>query len=662
MIRLIQFILPLILIASCATAQPKGEYTSTNKKAIKSYEAGKKAYDEFNPQTRYRNFKGAEENLLKAVKSDPNFLEAHMLLSQVYIEQGKKEEAKAATKKLLELNPNFFPPAWIILADLELLNGNYIEAKAALTKFLSFPRIAPESKARAEKLLLNCDFAIEAMKNPFPFQPKNLGPGVNTEFPEYYPTITGDDQMLLFTRDVKDVNAVYGGHQEDFFVSVKRGNEWSTARSVSSRINTNYNEGAPTLSANGQLLIFTACELGDTDDYGENRRGLGSCDLFFSRKIGREWSMPVNLGEPVNSASWESQPSLSADGKTLFFVRKTRGKDGRFNSDIYYTELDVAGNWKKPIRLPDYINTDQSEMSVLIHPDGQTLYFSSNGHVGMGGFDIYMCRKKPDGTWGYPINLGYPINSYADENSLLVSSDGHVAFFASDRPGGYGDLDLYSFDLPSEFRPQYTTYLKGTVFNIKTKEPLQARFQLIDLKTGELVVESYSSKEMGEFLVAIATNKNYALNVSRQGYNFYSQNFSFEEQKGKTDPFLLDIPLVPIDQVGTVTKLDNVFFDLNKATLRPESKIELDKLYDWLIANPSIKVEIAGHTDSRGDKKLNAELSQARAKSVVDYLIAKGIDAKRLVPKGYGDAKPIVANAQTEEEHQKNRRTEYIIL
>ena len=280
----------------------------------------------------------------------------------------------------------------------------------------------------------------------------------------------------------------------------------------------------------------------------------------------------------------------------------------------------------------------------------------------MGGLDIYMCRKKADGRWGAPVNLGYPINTFADENSLLVSSDGNVAFFASDRPGGFGDLDLYGFNLPTEFKPQYTTYLKGTVYNIKTKDPLQAKFQLIDLQTGELVVESYSSRELGEFLVAIATNKNYALNVSRPGFNFYSQNFSFAEQKGKTDPFLLDIPLVPIEEKGTITKLDNVFFDLDKATLRPESKIELDKLFDFLSTNKDLKVEIAGHTDNRGDKKHNLELSQNRAKSVVDYLIAKGIDPKRLVPKGYGDTKPVIANAQTESDHQKNRRTEYIIL
>lgn len=654
-------IVSFLFIYSCAVAQPHGEYTSGNKKAVKYYEAGVKAYEEFDPKTRMRNIKGAMDNFNKAIKTDPDFVEAYLFRSQVYQDLGQVDPAVDDLRKVVELNPNFFPNAFFFIAQLEFSRGHYEEAKSAAEKYISFPRIPADLKARGEYMLENCKFAIDAMKHPVPFNPVNLGPGVNTERPEYFPTLTGDDQMLLFTRDVLDANAVQGGHQEDFFFSIKRGNEWTQARSISSRINTEYNEGAPTLATDGQIIIFTACELGDTDDYGENRNGFGSCDLFFTRKMGREWSVPVNLGEPINSSWWESQPSLAADGKTLYFVRKTRGRDGNFNSDIYMAELNENGEWNRPQRLPDNINTDKTEASVMIHPDGQTLYFSSNGHIGMGGLDIYVSRKLADGKWSDPVNLGYPINTFAEDNSLLVSADGNLAFFASDRPGGFGELDLYSFELPDQFKPQRTTYLKGTVFDSKTKNPLQAKFLLIDLHTGEVVVESYSSRELGEFLVAIATNKDYALNVSRPGYKFYSQNFSFTEKKGQTDPFLIDIPLDPLD-AGTATVLENVFFDLDKSTLRPESKIELDKLYDFLMANPKLKVEIAGHTDSRGDKKHNLELSQDRAKSVVDYLVKKGIDPARLVPKGYGDTKPKIPNAQTEEEHQKNRRTEYIIL
>lgn len=648
-----------ILFISCASAQPPGEYTTKNKKAIKAYEAALKSYNTFDPKTGLPDFSGAESNLMKGLKSDPNFIEGYILLSQVYMDMGKTDKAIENLKKSIEINPNFFPNSFYFLARMEFGEGRYEEAKAHIEKYLTFPRIPEDLKSKATSLSFNCDFAIQLKKNPVPFNPVNLGPGVNTDRPEYFPTITADDKTLLFTRLVVDPNAQQGGIQEDFFVSVKRGNEWGTARSISSRINTLYNEGAPSLSADGQTLIFTACEIFDT--YGDYRDGFGSCDLFATRKIGNEWTVPVNLGETINSANWESQPSFSADGKTMYFIRGTRSRDGRRTGDIWYAKIGRSGEWERPQRLSDVVNTDGNEASVLIHPDGQTLYFSSDGHPGMGNLDIFVSRRAPNGSWGKPENLGYPINTHGEENSLLVSSDGKLAFFASDRPGGYGDLDLYSFELPVTVRPQYTTYLKGIVYDAKTKKPLEARFELIDLKSGEVVVTSFSNPGNGEFLVAIATNRDYALNVNKKQYNFYSKNFNLTEKKGDTDPFLMDVPLIPID-MPEVVRLDNVFFDLDKSSLRPESKVELDKLYAFLMNNPSIKIQLNGHTDNRGDKAHNLKLSEERAKSVVRYLVEKGIEQSRLSAKGFGDTKPLVSDPKTESDHQMNRRTEYIII
>lgn len=656
--NILSFTLFLFLM-SCATAQPQREYSSSNKKAIKAYEAALTAYNTFDPRTGMPDLKGAESNLTKSIKSDPNFIEAYLLMSQVYQDWGKSKEAIDYLKKSIEINPNFFPNSFFFLARLEFNDGNYADAKVHAEKYLSFPRVPEDMKRAGQKIVSNSEFAMKLIANPVPFTPVNLGPGVNTDRPEYFPTITADDNTLLFTRLVVDPNAQQGGVQEDFFVSQKRGGQWSTARSISSRINTLYNEGAPSLASDGQTLIFTACEI--FDSYGDYRDGFGSCDLFVTRRIGNEWTVPVNLGETINSANWESQPSFSADGKTLYFIRGTRSKDGRRTGDIWYATLNKSGEWNRPQRLSDVVNTDGNEASVLIHPDGQTLYFSSDGHPGMGNLDIFVSRKQPDGSWGKPENLGYPINTHAEENSLLVSSDGKVAFFASDRPGGFGDLDLYSFELPANVRPQFTTYFKGIVYDAKTKKPLEAKFELIDLRTGEVVVTSYSNEANGEFMVALATNRDYALNVNKRGYNFYSKNFNLTERKGESDPFLMDVPLVPLE-MQEVVRLDNVFFDLDKSTLRPESKIELDKLYAFLMNNPKIKIQLNGHTDNRGDKAHNQKLSEDRAKAVVDYLIAKGIEPGRLSSKGFGDTKPIIADPKTEADHQMNRRTEYIIL
>lgn len=658
--NLIKFTLSLLIVltASCAISQPE-QYTTTKKKAIKAYKAAIACYNNYSVQTGRPDFAGAETNLKKALSIDGNFMEAHILISQVYMDWGKNKEAIDALRKSISINPNFFPNSIYFLARIELQEGMYEDAKADIGKFLTFPRIPEDMMNVANKIKDNCDFAINAKKNPIAFAPVNMGPGVNTDRPEYFPTITADDQTFLFTRQILDSKSRNGGVQEDFFVSKKINNEWAKGVSISAKINTVYNEGAPTFSADGQVLIFTACELDES--YGDYRDGYGSCDLFITRRNGEQWSSPVNIGEPVNSALWESQPSYSADGKTVYFVRARRGTDGRLSADIWVTKEDKYGNFGTPKRLNDKINTPGNEASVLIHPDGQTLYFSSDGHPGMGGLDIYMSRKDKNGEWGTPVNLGYPLNTHHDENSLLVSADGKLAFFASDRPGGFGDLDLYSFALPEQFQPQLTTYMKGIVYDSKSKERLEAKFELIDLNTGEMIVESFSNPGNGEFLVSIATNRNYALNVTKNGYLYYSKNFSLTEQKGKTEPFMMDVPLVPLtDTIGVV--LENIFFDLDQFTLRPESKVELNKFYEFLVKNPKLKVELHGHTDNRGNKKTNQVLSENRAKAVVDYLIGKGIDRSRLSSKGFGDTKPKVADPKTEEDHQKNRRTEYIII
>jgi hypothetical protein len=278
---------------------------------------------------------------------------------------------------------------------------------------------------KINRMIQNSLFALNAIKNPVNFKPINLGPSINSELPEYFPSITADDSTFLFTRRVNDIS-VSMGRQEDIFVSKRdENNDWSNSTLISDVINSDFNEGAPTFSSDGQYIIFVGCETGAKGDYeyGNGRKGYGSCDLFYSQNNGQKWSNPVNLGPPINSKHWETQPSFSSDGKTLYFVRGmtyNRERRNPNNQDIYFSTILDDGTWSKPKKISSKINTPYREESVQIHPDGKTLYFASNGHPGMGGLDIYMSRMQEDESWSNPVNLGYPLNSFMDENSILI--------------------------------------------------------------------------------------------------------------------------------------------------------------------------------------------------------------------------------------------------
>ncbi len=631
---------------------PPGQYTSTSKKAIRHLEEGRKAFE-------MKQDAQAEKSFLKALEEDKNFVEAALGLANLYQVTGRHEEAVTYFKKGIEINPKFFPNSFYFLSASQLALGQYQEAKNNLEIFLKLERINPNTKENAQKLLANATFGAEAIKHPKPFNPVNMGEAINTGMNEYFASESVDGRQFLFTRQIEYPETPGRGPQEDFYMSTRNNGEWQPAEPVNG-VNTIGNEGAPSLSADGTYMFFASC-MEVTGDYGTpDRKGHGSCDIFFSQKTNGRWSRPVNLGPPINTGNWETQPSFSSDGKSLYFIRGIVGRGAIRNPDIYVSTI-VDGKFTEPVRLSDKINTPENEESVFIHPDNQTLYFGSNGHPGMGGLDIYMSKRQPNGEWGDAINLGYPINTFSDDNSLLVDPAGKLAFFASDRKGGFGGLDLYQFELPQEIRPEKITYVKGKVYNARTKEPLEANFELIDLQTQQLVTRSYSQKN-GEFLVTLTANKNYLVNVNKESYLFYSDNFSLKDKEADFNkPYRLDIPLEPID-TGSVVELKNVFFDVNKWDLKPESRAELDKLTAFLTKNPALKIELGGHTDNSGDKKANLTLSANRAKAVYEYLVTTGkIGAGRLSFKGYGDTKPKVPNT-TPENKAMNRRTEFKVV
>ena len=638
-----------LMIFSCK-AQPGPKYSTMDAKAVKHYKAALAYYDA-------KDNLNAINELNEAIKKDPKFIEAYTMKAYVYADTKKYEEAIVEMKKAIMINPNFFPANFFTLAKLEMATGKYADAKLDYQDYIKSPYVDPDLKQLANADIKNCDFAINAIAHPIPFKPTNMGAEVNTIDYEYFPSVTADDNTFLFTRNVrlkKNDPQKYG--QEDFFYTTKSKGKWTPSQSIGANINTPANEGAPCLSVDGNTLFFVVCS--DSKDFGLGRKGLGECDIFYAFKQGDKWSKAINVGSPVNTATWESQPSFSSDGRTLYYIHASTDSKGYKNEDIFMAQIKDDGHWTEPVRLSDKINTSGHEESVFIHPDNQTLYFASDGHVGMGGLDLYMSKRQPNGEWGEAINLGYPINTFNDENSILVNSSGTVAYFASDREGGFGGLDIYYFDVDKSYQPTKTTYMKGKVYDGVTKDPLEAKFVLIDLATGKEAAVSISNKGNGEFLVALPTNKDYMLNVSKDGYLFYSKNFSLKEMPNNK-PYVIDVPLFKPD-LNIDVRLDNVFFETNKFDLLPESRSELNNLADFLKKNPTIKIELQGHTDNVGKPKDNLVLSDNRAKAVYQYLIDNGIAKERMTYKGYGDTKPMSDNS-TPEGRQKNRRTQFVI-
>jgi outer membrane protein OmpA-like peptidoglycan-associated protein len=395
-------------------------------------------------------------------------------------------------------------------------------------------------------------------------------------------------------------------------------------------------------------MYFTACNRED---------GKGSCDIYFAVKEGNQWGPPVNLGSPVNTSAWEAQPSISPDGRTLYFVSSREGGIG--GMDLWKSERDTSGNWTQPVHLGDVINTTGDEMSPFIHADNRTLYFSSTGHLGMGGFDIFKSKRSESGEWSVPENLGYPINTFHDEIGMIVNAEGSRAYYSSDRMKDSGK-DLYMFDLHEEARPVSVSYMKGIVYDSETRRRLEARFELIDLSTSQLSMQSSSDPSSGEFLITIPTNRDYALNVSRPGYLFYSENFSLQGISSMEEPYLMDIPLQSIKS-GEKVILRNIFFAFDSSELLEESFIELEKLTEFLNRNPSVRIRINGHTDIVGTDEYNLKLSDQRALSVVRFLKDQGIQESRLESKGFGSSMPLDTN-ETQEGRARNRRTEFEVL
>jgi len=604
----------------------------------------------YNAKVNYnkQEYAKAVENLDAAYKLNPKVADIYYVYFAIYKDLGKGKDAETVLNKAIQNLGDKEPDFYAMLAYIQYQQAKYAEAKINFAKFASLAPQNDEYINDINRFIKSCDFAIDAMKNPVPFEPINLGPGVNSSLDEYLPTVNVEENELVFTRNTVNEMPKYQGddYQEDFFISYKSGKEWGSASSLPGNINSNDNEGAQSLSVNGKYLFFSGCNRED---------GIGQCDIYFSQKANGVWTKPVVLSKPLNTEYWDSHPSISADSKTFYFSSDRPGGYGA--QDIWYCTIDNKGQFSDPKNMGPIINTSGSEMFPFIHSDNKTLYFTSDKHIGMGGNDIFVSTLE-DGKWTEPKNLGYPINTSKDENSLVVNAKGTTAYFSSNRDGGMGGIDLYKFNIYDEIKPQSITYLKGVIKDEETKKPLQAIFELYDLDNNKLIKRSYSSSSTGEFLILVPGNKNYMINVNKENYIFYSDNFSLKDNEDEI--FYKTIELQKVKE-GKKLVLKNIFFETNSFKLKDESKLELKKLQDFMVKYPTTKIEIEGYTDNVGSDAANKTLSENRAKAVMNYLIEKGINKDRLSSVGYGEKNPIADN-NTEKGRKTNRRTEFKII
>lgn len=625
------------ITASCNIYSQK--YHSNSSRAINAYVLGKEQYE-------FLYFANAEKKLLEAISYDSNFYEAYMLMGELFSKQRRFTESARYYRDAVKIDSLFYKPVFYSLGFAEMMSGDYKRALAHFTIYTDFKTGSDKNSSSAAKGIADCKFALTAIASPVPFNPKSLGDSVNTSNDEYWPSLTADGQTLMFTRQMR-AGGNYTRNQEDFYFSTLRAGNWGKARNAGTPLNTPQNEGAQSISSDGSYMYFTACD---------RAGGKGKCDIYFSGFDGSGWSVPINIGPPVNTSAWESQPSISSNGNLLFFASNRPG--GLGGMDLWYSVRTANGKWSAPKNPGKVINTAGDEMSPFIHFDGKTLYFSSSGHPGMGGFDLYLSRMREDSTFSMPVNLGFPINTYNDELGLIIDATGQDAYFSSVRDEKLGK-DIFYFTLYESARPDPVSYFRGKVFDRETMKLLKSDYELVNLKTGQ-IVSSGPTDASGNFLVCLPVGYNYGLNVNKTGYLFYSDNFMLESVHSATKPYIKRVLLNPI-KVGEIMQLANIFFGFDSVELKKESVTELAKLSKLLNENPAIIVEVGGYTDSIGTQAYNISLSERRAKTVVKYLIDKGIEPGRLKIRAYGAASPIGTNI-TDEGRKLNRRTEVRII
>ena len=633
-------------------------FLSADSCKIKLEKKTEKVYQEGIDYLRKGSYNLAGQQMRTVIKSEPGCVDAWFVLGLVNFKKHDNnfKEAERCFKKVAELCPGYDPYMYYYLGEIYYGQEDFEAAVENLALFLKdVDQIKKdEDYNRAVDLMKYAEFYVQMLKKPVPFEPKVVE-GISTPANEYLPILSPDNQIAFYTREIKidpSKNSLVQEartHEKFIYSMLKEDGKFDDGEAMPEPFNINDNEGGATLTADNNTLYYTVCKF-------DAQRKYLNCDIFYSENISGEWSQIKNLGNEINlPGSWESQPSISADGQTLYFVSDRSGGFGGY--DIYKTVRDSEGKWGAPLNLGPVINSAGNEKSPFIHPDGHTLYFSSDGLMGLGGYDIFFARLDENGVWPKPKNIGYPINSPDDEIGFFVSTDGTQGFFASNKYAGKGGWDLYSFDLYDAARPERVLFIKGNVKSESPSEPLKARIELKNIETKK-ISQIPMDTLTGNYVAVAPFNSDYIMTVKKANHVYESKYISKVDTMFKL-PAKVDIEVKPIE-LNKSYRINDIYFEFNSFDLTPESKPVLDQLIVFLAENQQISIQIQGHTDNIGNDASNLKLSENRAESVYNYLVEQGITKDRLTYKGFGKSLPVAGN-DTEEGRAKNRRTVFVI-
>lgn len=604
------------------------------------------------------NYNLAGQQMRSVIKAEPACVDAYFVLGLAnYKKQDYNiKEAEKNFRKVIELCPDYDVYAYLYLGEIYYGQENFEPALQNLNTFLKdVDKIRKdEDYNRAIDLVKYLKFYTGMVSKPVPFDPKVVE-GISTTGNEYLPILSPDNQLALFTREQKidpNKNSLIQEVRvkEKFLFSMrKEDGQFESGEEMPEPFNICDNEGGATLTADNNTLCYTVCKFDQAKKYL-------NCDIYVSENAGGDWSPIRSLSDKINlPGSWESQPSISANGRTLYFVSDRTGGFGGY--DIYRSIKSDSGEWGTPINLGPVINSKGNEKSPFIHPDGHTLYFASDGLMGLGGYDIFYAKLDDNMSWSKPVNIGYPINSPEDEVGLFVSTDGTKGFFASNKYNGKGGWDLYSFDLYDAARPERVLFIKGNVKSESSAVPLKAHIELRNLET-KRISEIPMDTLTGNYVAVAPFSSDYIMTIKKADHVYESKYISKVDSVFKI-PAKVDIEMKPIE-LNKSYRINDIYFPFNSFDLTPESKVVLDQLLDFLNENNTISIQVQGHTDNIGNDAGNLVLSEKRAQSVYSYLIQQGISENRLTFRGFGKSMPIAGN-ETEEGRARNRRTVFVI-
>ena len=647
-----KIIIAILLSAFCATMWGQ------SKKDIKTYETAVILMNE-------GKYKEALPLLKGLVTSNKEFVDASWTLAELYSRMCDSEKQIATLANVAKPKmPRYYN-------SVMRLAGAYhglCDYTNAIKQYQLIPTSETTYYKRAQAGIKECEDALELKQEPVPFNFRNMGNAINTEFDEYWPSLTANEGYFSLTRKLnkRQGQSDFGrGIHEDIYLSKREDGAWGTAQNVGQSINSIGNEGAQSISLDGRYMFFVACD---------RQGGMGGCDIYYSIHEGKGWTPAINCGAPVNTRHWETSPSLSPTGDVLYFASTRPNGQGKCDIWACRVEIQQDGRLKfsEPINLGPTVNTPEDELSPFIHADNHTLYFSSKGRKGMGGHDIFVTYRDEKGKWSTPKNIGYPINTCKDETGFVVNAYGDKAYFSSDgQEKNWKGRDIYELTLAEgNMRPaQKMKYATGKIVDADKKQPMQATIDVYGTTSNRTIFRSVSDKESGEFIACVPSDEEYGVNVSKKGYLFFSDNFGNSSQQGNsTNKSSKKVDLTKDNnvrleriEVGKKITLKNIFFDFDKATLKKASHFELNRVAQFMRENPTVRIKLCGHTDYKGTKEYNMTLSNDRAKAAYEYLVKKGVPTNRLEYQGFGAEQPIADN-KTDAGRALNRRTEILII